>query len=127
MWTMYLVTVTYVHTYVCTYHNLSWSIVSHVWRSLNASNISRIHSWEEKEESKQQDSPNPKRMKETIANSNRCKKPAKVRTSRCTLRIGNRTSRDDSPSGDSQPSSDKESMEHEDYGKCNRTTRCTLY
>ena len=91
-------------------------------------------------------SPNPKRMKEisnsevhplttadildivaAVANVNRHKKPAQVRTSRRTLRSGNITSRDDSPSGDSQPSSDEESVEHEDFGKGNRTTRCTLY
>ena len=76
--------------------------------------------------------PNPKQMKETSNSevrpvTNLREKPAQVRTSRCTLRSGNRTSRDDSPSGDSQPSSDEESVEHEDFGKCNRTTRCTLY
>ena len=89
--------------------------------------------------------PNPKRTKETnnsevrplttadipdivaaVADANRREKPAQVRTSRRTLRSGNRTSRDDSPSADSQPSSDEESVEHEEFGKCNRTTRGTL-
>ena len=77
---------------------------------------------------------NPKRTKETsnsevhpltmadipdivaaVADANQCKKPAQVRTNRRTVRSGNRTSQDDSPWGDSQPSSDKESMKHEDF------------
>ena len=64
--------------------------------------------------------PNPKRTKKTsnsevhplttadipdivaaVAGANWCKKAAQVRTSRHTLRSGNRTSRDDSPWGDS--------------------------
>ena len=35
-----------------------------------------------------------------VANANQRKKPAQVRTSRCTVRSGNRTSRDDSPCGE---------------------------
>ena len=102
--------------------------------------------WEEKEDSKQQDSPNPKWTKETsnsevhlltiadipdivaaVADVNQRDKPVQVSTSRCTLRSGNKSSQDDSPWGNSQPSSDEESGKHEYFGKCNRTTRCTLY
>ena len=61
-----------------------------------------------------------------VANANHCERAAQVRTSRRTSRSGNRTSRVDPPSGDSQPSSDEEGEEYEDFGKCNRTTRCTL-
>ena len=90
--------------------------------------------------------PNPKQTKKTsnskvpplttadipdivaaFADANQREKPAQVRTSRRTMRSGNRASQDDSPSGDSQPSSDEESVEHEDFGKCNCTTRCTPY
>ena len=50
-----------------------------------------------------------------VAEANRHEKPAQVRISRRTLRSSNRTSWDDSPSGDFQPSSNEESMEHEDF------------
>ena len=62
-----------------------------------------------------------------VANANHHERPAQARTSRRTLRSGNRTSQDDPPSGDAQPSSKEEGEEYEDFGKCNRTTRCTLY
>jgi len=61
-----------------------------------------------------------------VADANRRDKPAQGRTSRWTLKSGNRTSQDDLPSEDSQLSAIEESMEHEDFGKCNCTTRCTL-
>ena len=63
----------------------------------------------------------------TVTNANHRERPAQVRTSRRTLRSGNRTSQDDPPSGDAQSSSEEEGEEYEDFGKCNRTTRCTLY
>ena len=62
-----------------------------------------------------------------VASANHRERPAQVRTSRCTLQSGNRTSQDDPPSGDAQPSFEEEGEEYEDFGKCNRTTRCTLY
>ena len=61
-----------------------------------------------------------------VTNANHRERPAQVRTSRRTLRSGKRTSQDDPPSGDGQPSSEEEGEEYEDFGKCNRTTRCTL-
>ena len=63
----------------------------------------------------------------TVTNANHRKSPALVRTSRRTLRSGNRTSQDDPPSGDAQPSSEEEGKEYKDFGKCTRTTRCTIY
>ena len=90
--------------------------------------------------------PKPKRAKETsnsevrplttadipniiaaVANANHRERPTPVRTSRHTLQSGNRTSQDDPPSGDAQPSSEEEGEEYEDFGKCPRTTRCTIY
>ena len=62
-----------------------------------------------------------------VAKANHRERPAQVRTSRCTLRSGNRTSQDDPPSGDAQPRSKEESEECHNFGKCNRTTRCILY
>ena len=62
-----------------------------------------------------------------VANANHRERPAQVRTSRRTMRSGNRTSQDDPPSGDALPSSEEEGEEYEDFGRCNRTTRCTLY
>ena len=102
--------------------------------------------WDEKEGPKQEDFSKPKRAKETsnpkvcplttadipdivgaVANANHRKRPAQVRTSRHTLRSGNRTSQDDPPSVDAQPSSEEEDEEYKDVGMCNRTARCTLY
>ena len=62
-----------------------------------------------------------------VANANHRERPPLVRTSRRTLRSGNRTSQDDPPSGDAQPSSEEEGEEYEDFGKCNCITRCTIY
>ena len=62
-----------------------------------------------------------------VANTNHCERPNQVRTTTRTLQSGNRTSQDDPPSGDAQPSSEEEGEEYEDFGKCNRTARCTLY
>ena len=52
-----------------------------------------------------------------VANANHRERPAQVRTSRRTLRSGNRTSQDDPPSGDAQPSSEEEGEEYEDFGQ----------
>jgi len=57
-----------------------------------------------------------------VVDANRCENPAQVRTRRHTLRSAYSTSRDDPPSEDSQPSSDGESEEHEDFGNCNCIT-----
>jgi len=56
-----------------------------------------------------------------VADTNRREKPAQVRTRRSTPRSANSSRRDDLPSEDSQPSSDGENEEHEDFGKCNCT------
>ena len=61
-----------------------------------------------------------------VVNANHRERPAQMRTSRRTLRSGNRYSLDDPPCSDAQPSSEEEGEEYEDFGKCNRTTRCTL-